>query len=43
MTGREIKSIDKQIDIQNTCIKSIEKQIEMQKSQVEDAAGTEAW
>ncbi len=42
-TGRSIKSIDKQVEIQNINIKSIQKQIEMQKSEVEDANGTLKW
>ncbi|KAM0313559.1 hypothetical protein ACHAO8_005363 [Botrytis cinerea] len=43
INGREIKSIDKQVEIQRIHITSIQKDIEMQKSEVESAAGTDEW
>ncbi|TEY75128.1 hypothetical protein BOTCAL_0065g00300 [Botryotinia calthae] len=43
MSGREIKSIDKQVEIQKIHITSIQKDIEVQKSEIEDAAGAEEW
>lgn len=43
MNGRDMKAIDKQVEIQRIVISSIEKEIEMQKSEVEDAAGAEEW
>ncbi|TGO35955.1 hypothetical protein BHYA_0139g00010 [Botrytis hyacinthi] len=43
MSGREIKSIDKQVEIQKIHITSIQKDIEIQQSEIEDAAGAEEW
>ncbi|APA06000.1 hypothetical protein sscle_01g007700 [Sclerotinia sclerotiorum 1980 UF-70] len=43
INGREIKSIDKDVEIQKVHITSIQKEIEMQKSELESAAGTEEW
>ncbi|KAF7936532.1 uncharacterized protein EAE97_007898 [Botrytis byssoidea] len=43
MSGREIKSIDKQVEIQKLHITSIQKDIEIQQSEIEDAAGAEEW
>ncbi|KAK6606454.1 toxin subunit protein [Botrytis cinerea] len=43
MSGREIKSIDKEVEIQKIHITSIQKDIEIQISEIEDAAGAEEW
>ncbi|TGO62495.1 hypothetical protein BCON_0019g00310 [Botryotinia convoluta] len=43
MSGREIKSIDKQVEIQKIHMTSIQKDIEIQQSEIEDAAGAEEW
>ncbi|KAK1958584.1 hypothetical protein LY78DRAFT_726532 [Colletotrichum sublineola] len=41
--GREIKSIDKQIEIQKIKVQSIQKEIQLQESEVEEAAQIETW
>ncbi|KAK6611051.1 toxin subunit protein [Botrytis cinerea] len=43
ISGRQIKSIDKQIEIQQIQIKSIQKDLDMQKSQLDEAVQAETW
>ncbi|KAI1840644.1 hypothetical protein JX266_013151 [Neoarthrinium moseri] len=43
MRGRDIKSIDKQIEIQRIRVMAARKEIDLQKSEFEDAQQTEAW
>lgn len=43
MRGREIKSIDKQIEVQRIRIKAAEKEIEMQQAEIDDTKQMEAW
>ncbi|KAF7881753.1 uncharacterized protein EAF02_006441 [Botrytis sinoallii] len=43
ISGRQIKSIDKQIEIQQIHIKSIQKDLDMQKSQLDEAVQAETW
>ncbi|KAK6452844.1 hypothetical protein FP744_10009095 [Trichoderma asperellum] len=43
MRGREIKSIDKQIEIQRTRVKAAQQELQLQESEVEESAQVEAW
>ncbi|ESZ98837.1 hypothetical protein SBOR_0785 [Sclerotinia borealis F-4128] len=43
ISGRGIKSIDKQIEIQRLHLKSVQKELDMQKHELEEAAQAEAW
>ncbi|KAB8231130.1 uncharacterized protein BDW43DRAFT_313455 [Aspergillus alliaceus] len=43
MHGREIKAIDKQVEIQKTRVKGMEREIELQESEVQEAAQIELW
>ncbi|KAJ5713548.1 uncharacterized protein N7483_010729 [Penicillium malachiteum] len=41
--GREIKGVDKQIEIQETRLKAAEQELEMQNAEVEESKQVEAW
>ncbi|PTB34818.1 hypothetical protein M441DRAFT_154811 [Trichoderma asperellum CBS 433.97] len=43
MRGREIKSIDKQIEIQSTRVKAAQQELQLQESEVEESAQVETW
>ncbi|KAK0614430.1 hypothetical protein B0T14DRAFT_606722 [Immersiella caudata] len=43
MRGREIKNIDKQIEIQKLRVKAAQKEIEQQKAEIEESMQIEAW